>query len=125
MDSDMLMAGAAEVDITPPVGTALAGDLKPRKSEGVQDPLTIKAIVLSSGGVKLAYVLLDLIALERKEGDAAVSLAALRTGIPEQNIVWAASHTHTGPYTVRLFEDAFPIDEAWLAGIPGKFADAV
>jgi hypothetical protein len=70
-------------------------------------------------------VLLDLIALERKEGDAAVSLAALRTGIPEQNIVWAASHTHTGPYTVRLFEDAFPIDAAWLAGIPGKFADAV
>ncbi len=125
MDSELLMAGAAEVDITPPVGTALAGDLKPRKSEGVQDPLTIKAIVLSCGGVKLAYVLLDLIALERREGDAAVSLAARRTGIPEQNIVWAASHTHTGPYTVRLFEDAFPIDEAWLAGIPGKFADAV
>jgi neutral ceramidase len=120
-----LLAGAAEVDITPPVGTALAGSIKPRKSDGVQDPLTAKAIVLSSGGVKLAYVLLDLIALERKEGDVAVSLAARRTGIPEQRIVWAASHTHTGPYTTALFEDPSPIDTAWLASIPGKFADAV
>ena len=125
MDSGLLLAGAAEVEITPPVGTALAGSIEPRRSEGVQDPLTIKAIVLSSGGVKLAYVLLDLIALERKEGDAAVSLAARRTGIPEQNIVWAASHTHTGPYTIGFFEDPSPIDAAWLAGIPGRFADAV
>ena len=125
MDSEQLLAGAAEVDITPPVGTALAGSLKPRKSEGVQDPLTVKAIVVSSGGVKLAYVLLDLIALERKEGDAAVSLAALRTGIPEQNIVWAASHTHTGPYTIPIFDDPSPIDTAWLAEVPAKFADAV
>ncbi len=125
MDSGLLLAGAAEVDITPPVGTALAGDLKPRRSEGVQDPLTIKAVVLSCGGVKLAYALLDLIALERKEGDAAVSLAARRTGIPEQNIVWAASHTHTGPYTIQLFDEPSPLDADWLAGIPGKFADAV
>ena len=125
MDSGQLLAGAAEVDITPPVGTALAGSIEPRKSEGVQDPLTAKAIVLSSGGVKLAYVLLDLIALERKEGDAAVSLAARRTGIPEQNIVWAASHTHTGPYTIPIFDEPSPIDPAWLAGVPAKFAEAV
>jgi len=125
MDSGQLLVGAAEVDITPPVGTALAGSIEPRKSVGVQDPLTAKAIVLSSGGIKLAYVLLDLIALERKEGDAAVTLAALRTGIPEQNIVWAASHTHTGPYTIPIFDDPSPMDPAWLEEVPAKFADAV
>ncbi len=123
---DQLLVGAAEVDITPPVGTALAGSLQPRTSEGVEDPLTIKAVVLASGGVKLAYVLLDLIKLYRREGDAAVELASGRTGIPATNICWAASHTHTGPYTGAIFgAEEGGVDEEWLAGVPGRFAEAV
>jgi neutral ceramidase len=122
-----LLVGAAEVDITPPVGTALAGSLWPRKSEGTDDPLTAKAIVLESGGTRLAYVLLDLIALHRRQGDAAVALAAQRTGIPAERIVWAASHTHTGPYPGKTIfgAEAGGVDRRWLAGIPGKFAEAV
>lgn len=44
--SKRLLVGTAEVDITPPVGTALAGSLHPRMSIGIEDPLTFKAIVL-------------------------------------------------------------------------------
>lgn len=121
--TDQLRVGAAEVDITPPVGTALAGSLFPRVSVGVEDPLTLKAVVLESGGVTLAYVLADVIALRREEGDAAVALASQRTGIPAAHIVWAASHTHTGPYTGPLF--GTEIDRTWLAAIPEKFAQAV
>ena len=66
--SDDFLAGAAQVDITPPVGTALAGSTVPRKSLGVQDPLTIKAVVLESGSVRLAYALYDLISVRREEG---------------------------------------------------------
>ena len=126
--ADAFLVGAAEVDITPPVGALLAGNTVPRESLGVQDPLTIKAIVLESGGVRLAYVLYDLIALRREHGDAGVGLAAERTGIPEMNIVWAASHTHTGPYTKTV---AFGADKGgranpeWLSQLPGKFAQAV
>jgi hypothetical protein len=119
---DELYVGAAEVDITPPVGTGLAGNLKPRPSVGIEDPLTFKAIVLESGGVKLAYVLADLIALSRATGDALVAAAASRTGIPASHIVWAASHTHTGPYT---WPESLATDQAWLAGLPEKFARAV
>lgn len=119
-----LSVGAAEVAITPPVGTALAGSLNPRLATGVDDPLTIKAVVLESGGTRLAYVLLDLIALRREEGDAAVAAASGRTGIPADHIAWAASHTHTGPYTLPLFgKDA--VDRKWLAGISDRFALAV
>ena len=124
--SDELLVGAAEVDITPPVGTALAGSLKPRTSVGIDDPLTAKAIVLESGGVRLAYVLLDLIKLYRKEGDRAVALAAERTGIAADHIVWAASHTHTGPYTGSIIgAEEGGIDHEWLATVPEKFALAV
>ena len=125
-DADTLLVGAAEVDITPPIGTALCGSIWPRPSEGVLDPLTIKAVVLQSGGQRLAYVLFDLEGVLRKQGDAAVALASARTGIPEQNIVWAASHTHSGPYLQPMFGPAPDVvDEKWLAELPGKFADAV
>ena len=50
MAIDTLQVGTAEVDITPPIGTALAGGLWPRTSVGVEDPLYVKAIVLESGG---------------------------------------------------------------------------
>jgi hypothetical protein len=121
-----LRVGAAEVEITPPVGTPLAGSLKPRPSVGVDDPLTFKAIVLEAGGVEIAYVLADLIALERKTGDALVARAASRTGIPPANIVWAASHTHTGPYTMTaLYADEVVINGDWMATLPDKFALAV
>jgi len=121
-----LLVGAAEVDITPPVGTALAGGIYPRWSEGTDDPLTIKAVVLESGGVKIACLLLDLIVLSRQYGDAAVALAARQTGIPAGNILWAASHTHSGPYTGALLSDASGVvNTRWLAGIPKAFAEAV
>ena len=120
---DQLLVGAAEVDITPPVGTKLCGSLQPRTSIGVDDPLTFKAVVLESGGVKLAYVLADLIVLGREIGDTAVALASSRTDIPPSNIVWAASHTHTGPYTAPVFGGE--INQEWLASLPEKFAQAV
>jgi len=124
--NDGFLVGAAEIDITPPVGTALAGSLRPRISEGIEDPLTVKAVVLESGGTKLAYVLLDLVKLYRKEGDAAVAAASERTGIPAGNIVWAASHTHTGPYTGPIFgAEEGGVDKEWLASVPLKFAAAV
>ena len=120
-----LLVGVAEVDITPPIGTNLMGSLKPRKAIGVQDPLHAKAIVLKSGGTTIAYVLLDLCVLERNVGDAAVRLAARRTGIPADRIVWAANHTHTAPITIQCSGFEGCIDKKWLAGIPARFAEAV
>jgi len=120
-----LLIGTAEIDITPPVGTPLAGSLQPRPSIGIEDPLYVKAIVLESGGRKLAYAVFDLIALNRKEGDRGVALSSERTGIPQENIVWAATHTHTGPYTSHLFDDEPAVDEKYLATIPDRMAECI
>ena len=117
-----LLVGAAEVDITPPVGTFLAGNLQPRPSIGVDDPLTFKAVVFEAGGETFAYVLADLLFLKRPLGDALVALAAQRTGIPASNIVWAASHTHTGPYTWPV---PGVMNDAWVATLPEQFARVV
>ncbi|HNS32119.1 MAG TPA: hypothetical protein PKN36_03995 [bacterium] len=124
-EQEFLKVGAAEVDITPPVGTLLSGSLEPRVSIGVEDPLYVKTMVLESAGRKLAYVIFDLIALDRKDGDRFVSLASEKTSIPANNIVWAASHTHTGPYTSLLFGDKSVVNSSWLSGLPEKAAECV
>jgi len=120
-----LLAGTAEINITPPAGTLLAGALQPRISKGIEDPLYIKALVLESGGKKLAYVIFDLLALTRKEGDRGIALSSKLTGIPGENIVWAATHTHTGPYTSPLFADEPVVNKEYLASIPDKMAECV
>ena len=120
----ILAVGTAEVDITPPVGTPLAGSLKPRDSQGVSNPLFAKALVLESASTRLAYVALDVISLERGfGGDEAVRLASEATGIPEDHICYSCSHTHTGPYTRRRLMEY--VDQEWMAAFPRAFAEAV
>ena len=126
--SDQLLAGVAEVDITPAVGTMLCGSLKPRPATGTQDPLLVKAIVLESQGVRLAYAILDVAALPRELGDRAVALASQATGIPPDHIAWSCTHSHTSPYTGNLFPwqgCPDPVNHAWLKELPAKVAAAI
>lgn len=122
-----LWVGAAEVDITPPIGTAMVGSLVPRFSTGIDDPLRVKALVLESGPLQMAIVTLDLATLPRRWGDACVKAAAEKTGIPPEHIVWCASHTHTGPIAEpEVYLDGVnPSDLAWIENLPAQFADAV
>lgn len=125
--ADEMLVGVYEMDITPPVGTLLAGGIYPRVSKGIHDPLMVKAIVLESKGTRLAYVILDICVLTRQIGDKAVELASELTGIPPQNIIWATSHTHSGPYTMPFFgaKEEEVVNKDWLSALPQKFAECV
>ncbi len=123
---ETLLVGTAQIDITPPVGTPLAGGIYPRTSVGVHDPLYVKVVVLESKGKRLAYGVLDLCVLRREVMDEGVRLASEYTGIPEDHIFWATSHTHSGPYTMPLFgytDDC--VNKEWLKNLPGRFAECV
>lgn len=109
-----LRAGAFVVDATPPVGVPVAGytkrrhlvpDLDPKNlvhyfgpSEGVRDPIQAKALVLESGGQRVAFVSVDTVAIL---GDSVerVVLAAQAKGskLDRDHIVVFAAHTHSGP----------------------------
>jgi neutral ceramidase len=95
-----LSVGAAEIEITPPVGYRLAGYFNERLATGVHDPLKAKAIVLQQGREQVALVACDLIGLSLGISTNARAGASRRTGIPVANIVICGTHTHTGP----LFE---------------------
>src|SRR5437879_5708992 len=90
-------AGAAWVDITPKLGTPMAGYYSERGAEGVHDPLKAKALVLEANGVKAALVSLDLISTLRSTVEEARRMIEEETGISGKNVMISATHSHTGP----------------------------
>jgi hypothetical protein len=92
-----LAAGFATADITPPVGYSMWGSLYPQVSTGTTDPLYVKVMTLRQGQTRGALVICDLGYVSRSVTEPARRLSAERTGIPPENIVICATHTHGGP----------------------------
>ncbi|MBI3072407.1 MAG: neutral/alkaline non-lysosomal ceramidase N-terminal domain-containing protein [Deltaproteobacteria bacterium] len=66
------------------------------RNTGTRDPIMAKAVVLSNGATKFALVKLDAIGVTRELHDDLLPLAA-SLGIPAENLIVAATHTHSGP----------------------------
>ncbi|HEY4290290.1 MAG TPA: neutral/alkaline non-lysosomal ceramidase N-terminal domain-containing protein [Puia sp.] len=92
-----LKGNMAQVNITPPVGSRLAGHFYEIFSTGVHDSLWAKAMILQQGEEKFAFVFCDLIGLNTAVSASARAQASAKTGIPVKNILIAAAHSHTGP----------------------------
>jgi hypothetical protein len=93
-----LRAGAAKVDVTPPVGHALWGyaSRRDQPSLGVLDRLHARALVLEVGKDRLAIVSLDLGRAPTRASFARIRTKALKSaGVGTLFLV--ASHTHHGP----------------------------
>lgn len=126
-----LRAGAATSDITAPVGAPMAGYFTNRASTGTHDPLLARALVLDNQGTRVAWVTCDLTNMERGIVQAARKLASDSTGIPPQNIMISASHTHTAPvvlsgWTRYVFEDEMlRLGQEYAADLPARIAQAV
>ncbi len=92
-----LAAGAARVDITPPVGFAMWGYAARRDapSEGVLDPLRARALVLAAGKERVAVVSLDLGRAPTRSSVRAIRERVRAAGI--EHLFLVASHTHHGP----------------------------
>ena len=126
-----LTAGAAQVDITPPPGTPMAGYYALRGAEGTHDPLKAKALVFEKDGTRVALVALDLIGTTPGVVADARKLIAEQTGISGSHVMISATHSHTGP----VLSDGRPRTEAFggsnklavefIKGLPAKIAEAV
>jgi Neutral/alkaline non-lysosomal ceramidase, N-terminal len=94
-------------------------------STGKHDPIMARAVVLDNGVTKAAIVKIDSIGVTRKFYDD-IGKEAVKLGIPQQNLMVAGTHTHSGPGAVsthQLFQlvatDCFhpPTYQAMLAKI--------
>jgi neutral ceramidase len=122
--SGAFYAGTGRVDITPPVGSLLAGYIyPPRISRGVRDRLYATSVVAGDDDRKVALVSCDLIALPGRWCDQAKERIETSTGIPPERTMISATHIHTGPCTAGLF--ICEADWDYLAGLPDAIASSV
>jgi neutral ceramidase len=102
-----VLAGVAEVDITPPIGHRMAGHFYEVPSEGVHDPLRAKAIVLEQGNQKFAMAFADVVSMVPDVSQEARQRFSQLAGLPVSNIMIAATHSHTGPLFGNVARDFF------------------
>ena len=126
-----LRAGAAQVDITPPVGAPMAGYYVPRVAEGTHDPLYVKAIVFEKDGVRVAFAACDLALLPRNLSQEAREIIQRQTGITPDHVMISATHDHTGPVILtvpsryNLTGRMLQLTQDYTNSLPGRIARAV
>lgn len=121
----LVRAGAASVDFTPPPGLLLAGyAARTEPALGTHDPLTARALVVGD----TAIVVADVIGIHQ----ATSARIRQRCGLPPDNVVVAATHTHAAPVSMpgRLGAPADPafvsaLEDACVAAIRTAVANAV
>lgn len=91
----VLRAGAATSNITPPLGNPIVGGFVPFPSTHVHDELHVRCLVLDDGKTKLALVVCDLLGIDRLVSDEARALIQQDLGIPKENVLISATHTHS------------------------------
>src|SRR5215207_7162558 len=99
----MTKVGFGVSGITPAIGIGGTGSYKPRVMSGVHDPLLASACVIDDGATVAALVGIDAGVIMRATADAAAAIIAERTGIPRDNVVIGASHTHQGGPMLSTF----------------------
>ncbi|HEV3122052.1 MAG TPA: hypothetical protein VGY53_09125, partial [Isosphaeraceae bacterium] len=124
--------GAAERDITPPVGLPMwgYGARHDALSDGVLDPLLAKAIVIEVGNQRLAIIGMDL-----GRGPTGPMMAEIRRdvaveGVGVRSVLICGSHTHHGP-VIELWDEPgfgqgkFEAAVAYSKRLPALLVEAI
>ena len=88
-------AGAARLEITPPLGTPIVGGWKPVPAAHIHDPLYVRVLVLSDGDTKLAFVVCDLLGVPVEVAETAKQRIHRQSGIPPSHVIITGTHTHS------------------------------
>jgi hypothetical protein len=123
MPEKQLLAGAATSVITPALGVSLCGSMIDRTAENIHDELHARSLVLDNGDVKLALVVLDLIAARKEWLSEIKHLIHSYTGIPLAHILISCTHTHSAPTPVPVFQSNVAVD--YLKWAAPRVADSV
>jgi len=92
-----MKTGFAKIDITPPLGSPLCGQLIAPEATGVESKLYASAMCIDTGKHKLVFVSCDLILIPNELAKE-ITVASV-----VDEVIVAATHTHSGPATVQLF----------------------
>ncbi|MBE6898902.1 MAG: hypothetical protein E7475_07875 [Ruminococcaceae bacterium] len=91
----MLKAGFSRMDVTPPLGSFVAGDFSERYSKTVLDPLYLNALALSYGDEKVLIIACDFLFIQRIYCDNLRAMIGERVSIPADNVMLCSLHQHS------------------------------
>lgn len=119
----MIKAGAAQVEITPVLGTLINGDFVSQYARFIHDPLYAKALVLQNNALTIAIAVVDICLMDKEFVDEVKGRVVLQTGIPSSHILISATHTHAaGSVTDVLLGAA---DLSYRKRLPALIAQAI
>ena len=113
-----MKAGFSRVDVTPPLGSAMAGYFYARAAEAVLDPIFLNAVVIESGEDRIAVITADFLSMYLTQAREIRLFVSEQTGIPAQNILMQSLHSHTSV-------TAGNTPDWYRALLRTKYADAV
>lgn len=91
-------AGFARVDITPSLGTPVAGYFEERRAKRILDPLEANALAVSDGDSTAVVIAADLLGIEGVAFNGMLlDRIAAAAGVPSGAVYLHCTHTHTGP----------------------------
>lgn len=94
----VFQAGAAKASLIPPFPTPMGGFTDRLGTfTGVESPVYARALVCDNGSTRLAVVSTALVGVSREVVDDARRRIQESTGIPGENVLVCATHTHSGP----------------------------
>lgn len=123
MSSKELLAGAAQVDTTPPMGTFINGDFVPHYAQFIHDPLHAKAVVFQQGETLAAIVVVDICVMPKEFLDGIKEDMKAKTGIAPENVVISSTHTHAAGSVASVYLSSADLN--YMRKLPGLIVQAV
>jgi len=121
-----LAAGFARVNITPAMGTPIAGYYKVRLAERVLDELEASVLALSMGETTLLLISVDHLGLKQRYLNPVRQRMAEATGVPAERILITATHTHTdakgNTYPLLVFDFSYTAKQSNGKTTTGTFS---
>lgn len=118
----MFQAGFARIDITPPLGTPVAGYGYKRISDHILDPLELNCVAFSDGENKGILISADVLQISESLATKIRGMIAKRLDIPADHVYLQALHQHTSIRVEIRAAGAGP-DPAYLDVLFRKFCD--
>jgi neutral ceramidase len=116
-------AGAATSNVTPDLGVSINGGFQDGKATFIHDELHARCLALDDGQTKLVLVAVDSCVIGRDIFDAAKRMVQESTGIPVENMLMSATHSHSCG-TLQAVGQSTP-DPGYQTFVTRRIADGV
>ena len=113
-----MKAGFSKIDITPPLGTLLGGQLHEKRAERVESCLFATSMCVDDGQNLTLFISCDLLMINTEFATMLKNKLVSLLPIRQEHVFIGATHTHSGPLTVAVF--GMESEGQYLDELPGK-----